>query len=113
MGKAADLPSDLRAKLPTHLQNQVIAGELKVLPKTLTKTEDKYAYAFNLLNIQNGAFEKIYMDAVDGSILRKEEILKRLKEKKSSVNTVLTQEQSDYLNLYVWSPKPFLFVKSE
>lgn len=105
--KAADLPSDLRAKLPTHLQNQVIAGELKVLPKTLTKTEDKYAYAFNLLNIQNGAFEKIYMDAVDGSILRKEEILKSLKEKKPSVNTVLTQEQSDYLNQYVWSPKPF------
>jgi Zn-dependent metalloprotease len=103
VANASELPSDLKAQIPAHLHNAKIKGELTILPQSLTGSADKYAYSFPLLNVQTGAFDKNYMDALDGTILRKEEIVKLIQSKSSTVHSAFTQEQFDYLNQYVWN----------
>lgn len=111
---ASQLPEHLKSQLPAEFQNEVIKGELCILPKTLTGTNDKYAYVYNLINVETGEFQKIYMDAVDGTILKKEEILHLLKSN-SSLKTSLTKEQFDYLNEFVWNKTsaPITFLNPE
>lgn len=107
VGSTSELPAYLKAQLPASVQNANVSGQLTILPKSLLGTSDKYAYAFNLINIQTGDFERVFIDAVDGTILKREELVHLFKTKSNSESnpTVMTKAQHDYLSTYVWNQK--------
>lgn len=102
VGQASQLPADIKAQLPVHLQNESVKGHLTILPKSITKTADRYVYVFNLVNAQTGAVDKVFVDAIDGSILKKDSLLKFLNHRQNSTS-VLTKEQHEYFHTYVWN----------
>jgi bacillolysin len=86
LGNSYQLPDEFKANIPK--------GTLAVLPKDISGTSDRYAYTFALVSNKPGDIEKIYMDALTGEILKKEGLLKTHQAK----NTVLTKEQTDYID---------------
>lgn len=100
--KISQLPAEWRTKLSSNLPNQEVRGSLTILPKSLTGTSDRYVYSYALVNYLTGAFDKVYVDALDGTILRKEAIVKFL-DTKEKTPSVLSKEQYDYFNQFVWN----------
>lgn len=100
--EVSQIPADIRAKY-SFLNEAEIEGKLTILPKTLTSNADRYAYTYNLVNNQTGEFNKVYIDALDGNILKEVPILKFLENTSEMKYSALTQEQFNYLEDYAWS----------
>lgn len=81
--------------LPEEFQSLLPKSELMVLPKKMSEIQnDRFAYVFVLVSSNPGNVEKVFIDAVNGDILKKESILI----KHSVKETVMTKEQSEYID---------------
>lgn len=79
---------------PDEFKGIIPKSSLVVLSKDISGTSDRYAYTFAMVSSKPGDLERVYMDAVTGKILKKEELLKTHQAK----NTVFNKEQTSYID---------------
>lgn len=79
---------------PQEFQSMTPKSKLMVLPKNISGFDtDHYAYVFTLVSLDLETVEKVFFDATNGDVLRKESLLVNHQRK----STVLNQEQTDFI----------------